>query len=334
MTSIRVLVTGAAGQIAYSLLYSIAKGDVFGSNQTLDLVMLDIKPMMSVLNGVLMELQDCAFPNIKELIATDLEEAAFKDIDVAFLVGSMPRKEGMERKELLKINGKIFQSQGVALDKYAKKNVKILVVGNPANTNAMICAKFAPSIPKENFTAMTRLDQNRATAFVSGKLNILASQVKNVVIWGNHSSTQYPCIDSAEILLGEAYQPAREALKDQSNWIENDFIKLVQQRGAAIISARKLSSAMSAAKAACDHMRDWWFGTKKGVIVSMAVLSDGDHYSIPKGICYSFPVTIDENKHWKIVDGLPITEFSHGKMDLSAKELMEERNDALSFIKD
>ncbi|XP_035128349.1 malate dehydrogenase, cytoplasmic isoform X2 [Callithrix jacchus] len=268
---IRVLVTGAAGQIAYSLLYSIGNGSVFGKDQPIILVLLDITPMMGVLDGVLMELQDCALPLLKDVIATDKEEVAFKDLDVAILVGSMPRREGMERKDLLKANVKIFKSQGAALDKYAKKSVKVIVVGNPANTNCLTASKSAPSIPKENFSCLTRLDHNRAKA------------------------------------------------------------QTVQQRGAAVIKARKLSSAMSAAKAICDHVRDIWFGTPEGEFVSMGVISDGNSYGVPDDLLYSFPVVI-KNKTWKFVEGLPVNDFSREKMDLTAKELTEEKETAFEFL--
>ncbi|XP_062972048.1 malate dehydrogenase, cytoplasmic isoform X1 [Elgaria multicarinata webbii] len=327
---IKVLVTGAAGQIAYSLLYSVAKGDVFGPDQPLVLVMLDITPMMNVLDGVLMELQDCAHPLLREVISTDKEEVAFKDIDVAILVGSMPRKEGMERKDLLKANVKIFKSQGAALDKYAKKTVKVLVVGNPANTNCLIASKSAPSIPKENFSCLTRLDHNRAKAQIALKVGVTAKDVKNVIIWGNHSSTQYPDVNHAKVKVQGKDVGVYEAVKND-NWLKGDFIQTVQQRGAAVIKARKLSSAMSAAKAICDHVRDIWFGTPEGEFISMGVISDGNSYAVPEDLIYSFPVVI-KNKTWKFVEGLPINDFSREKMDATAKELTEERETAVEFL--
>ncbi|XP_034740250.1 malate dehydrogenase, cytoplasmic-like [Etheostoma cragini] len=238
---IRVVVTGAAGQIAYSLLYSIAKGDVFGKDQP---------------------------PPHPEVIPTDKVEVGFKDLDAAILVGSMPRKEGMERKDLLKANVAIFKTQGAALDKYAKKTVKVLVVGNPANTNCLIASKSAPSIPKENFSCLTRLDHNRASSQVAMRCGVSSDKVKNVIIWGNHSSTQYPDVHHAKVNVHGSETPAYDAVKDEA-WLRGDFISTVQQRGAAVIKARKLSSAMSAAKAICDHMRDIWFGTKE-------VSGDGD----------------------------------------------------------
>ncbi|XP_072513857.1 malate dehydrogenase 1Aa, NAD (soluble) isoform X1 [Salminus brasiliensis] len=327
---IRVLVTGAAGQIAYSLLYSIAKGDVFGKDQPIILVLLDIPPMLPVLDGVVMELQDCALPLLREVIPTDKVEVGFKDLDAAILVGSMPRKEGMERKDLLKANVAIFKTQGAALDKYAKKTVKVLVVGNPANTNCLIASKSAPSIPKENFSCLTRLDHNRARSQVAMRVGVSSDKVKNVIIWGNHSSTQYPDVHHAMVNQHGKEVPAYEAVKDDS-WLKGDFISTVQQRGAAVIKARKLSSAMSAAKAICDHMRDIWFGTPDGEFVSMGVYSSGNSYGVADDLMYSFPVVI-KNKSWKVVDGLAINDFSRGKMDATAAELIDERDTALSFL--
>ncbi|KAL7852358.1 hypothetical protein SRHO_G00181430 [Serrasalmus rhombeus] len=337
---IRVLVTGAAGQIAYSLLYSIAKGDVFGKDQPIILVLLDIPPMLPVLDGVVMELQDCAL-HCSEMknahpkfmfaeVPTDKVEVAFKDLDAAILVGSMPRKEGMERKDLLKANVAIFKTQGAALDKYAKKTVKVLVVGNPANTNCLIASKSAPSIPKENFSCLTRLDHNRARSQVAIRVGVSSDKVKNVIIWGNHSSTQYPDVHHAMVDLHGKEVAAFDAVKDET-WLKGDFISTVQQRGAAVIKARKLSSAMSAAKAICDHMRDIWFGTLDGEFVSMGVYSTGNSYGVPDDLMYSFPVMI-KNKSWKVMDGLPINDFSRGKMDATAAELIEERDTALSFL--
>ncbi|KAF4532693.1 hypothetical protein B566_EDAN002929 [Ephemera danica] len=298
---IRVVVTGAAGQIAYSLLYMVAKGEVFGPNQPLILHLLDIPPMMGVIKGVVMELNDCAFPLLADIVPTDNPEVAFKDVDAAFLVGAMPRKEGMERKDLLAANVTIFKAQGQALDRVAKKSVKVLVVGNPANTNALVCSKYAPSIPRENFTAMTRLDQNRATAQIAERLKVGCSKVTKVVIWGNHSSTQFPDVRNATVEIGGAQT------------------KTIQKRGAAVIAARKLSSAMSAAKAACDHMKDWWQGTN-GRWVSMGVVSDAS-YGAPADVVFSFP-------------GLDIDEFARGKLDVTGKELLEEREEALAVCKD
>lgn len=323
---IRVVVTGAAGQIAYSLLYQIAKGDVFGANQPLILHLLDIPPMMEVLGGVVMELEDCALPLLKQIVPTADPNEAFRDISAAFLVGSMPRKQGMERKELLSANVKIFKVQGEALDKYARKDAKVLIVGNPANTNALICSKYAPSIPKQNFTAMTRLDQSRAQYQIAARLSTAVENVKNVIIWGNHSATQYPDVRHAVVSLNGNSVPVYEAVKDDA-WLKGLFIETVQKRGASVIAARKMSSAMSAAKAASDHMRDWWQGTQPDTFVSMGVISDGS-YGTPKDVIFSFPVTI-ANKEWKIVEGLPQDDFSKNLLEKTGNELMEERQEAI-----
>ncbi|EDO41218.1 predicted protein [Nematostella vectensis] len=318
---LRVCITGAAGQIAYSLLYSVAKGDVFGANQPIILHLLDITPMMGALGGVVLELQDCAIPLLHEVVATDDAEKAFTDIDVAILVGAMPRREGMERKDLLSANAKIFEAQGKALDKVAKKTCKILVVGNPANTNCLIAQRWAPSIPKENFSCLTRLDQNRGGSQIAGRLNLRVDQVKNVIIWGNHSATQYPDVNHGKVCVNGNWVAIRDAVKDD-DYLNGEFISTVQKRGAAIIKARKLSSAMSAAKAICDHMRDWWFGTREGEWVSMGVVSDGS-YGIEEGLVYSFPVQICD-RTWKIVQGLSINDFSREKMNATATELKGE----------
>jgi len=327
---VKVLVTGAAGQIAYSLVCKIANGEVFGPNQKVILHMLDIPVAETALNGVVLELQDCAFPLLADIVATVDIETAFKDIDVALLVGAMPRREGMERKDLLAANAKIFKQQGAALDAHAKKTCKVLVVGNPANTNALIAAQCAPSIPKENFSALTRLDHNRAQAQIALRLSekcnsiVSAQDINNVTIWGNHSSTQYPDAFKATI-SGKCCggENVSKALEDDA-WLKNDFITTVQKRGAAIIKARKLSSAMSAAKAICDHTRDWWCGTSKNSWTSMGVWSTGNKYGVPDGIIYSFPVHCADGK-WSIVEGLEVDEFSREKMDATAKELVDER---------
>eukprot|EP00096_Caligus_rogercresseyi_P012725 TRINITY_DN542_c0_g1_i1.p1 TRINITY_DN542_c0_g1~~TRINITY_DN542_c0_g1_i1.p1 ORF type:complete len:332 (-),score=113.82 TRINITY_DN542_c0_g1_i1:147-1142(-) len=322
---IRVVVTGAAGQIGYSLLYQIASGYVFGYDQPLILQLLDIAPAMGVLNGVLMELHDCALPLLSDIVATDDPLVAFKDVDAAFLVGAMPRREGMERKDLLAANVKIFKAQGGALDQVAKKTVKVIVVGNPANTNALICSHYAPSIPKENFSAMTRLDQNRATAQLAIKAGVRIADVKNTIIWGNHSSTQFP--DASQATING--KPAPEVINDDA-WLKETFLPIVQKRGAAVIAARKLSSAMSAAKAACDHVKSWWSGTPSEEFVSMGVFSDGS-YGTPSGIMFSFPVQIDAStKTWKIVQGLSVSDFAKGKLEATAKELCEERDEAMA----
>jgi len=324
---IRVVVTGAAGQIAYSLLYMVAKGDVFGPDQTIILHLLDITPMMGVLEGVVMELADCALPLLRQVVPTADPAVAFKDVSAAFLVGAMPRREGMERKDLLSANVKIFKVQGEALDKHAKKDVKVLVVGNPANTNALICSHYAPSIPRENFTAMTRLDQNRARAHIAVKVNVPIENVKNVIIWGNHSATQFPDVNHATAKIGVVEKSVYDAVNNQS-YLENDFVSIIQKRGAAVIAARKMSSAMSAAKAASDHMKDWWNGTSAGNFVSMGVVSDGS-YGIPKDIVFSFPVEIKDKK-WAIVQGLDVNAFARSKLDVTSQELLEEKDEAMA----
>jgi malate dehydrogenase len=323
---IRVVITGAAGQIAYSLIYQICNGEVFGKDQSLILHLFDITPMLGVLQGLIMEIDDCSLPLVKGVVTTDSEETAFKDVDVALFVGAMPRKEGMERKDLLSANVKIFKAQGLALDKYAKKTVKVLVVGNPANTNCYILAHYAQSIPRENFSCLTRLDHNRAKAQIANRLKVSPDAVKNVIIWGNHSSTQFPDVRTATVTVKGADTPVYEAIKDD-HWLKNDFISTVQKRGAAVIAARKLSSAMSAAKAMCDHMRDWWHGTKDNEWVSMGVISDGS-YGIEKGLVFSYPVKT-KGGHYTIVQNLSLDDWSRDMIEKTQKELVEEKNDAL-----
>jgi len=318
-----VLVTGAAGQIAYSLIFLVAKGDLLGPNTPIILHLLDIPFCQEALGGVVMEITDCAFPLVRGVVATTSVEEAFKDVEYALLVGAFPRREGMERKDLLLKNAAIFKEQGGALDKFAKKSVKVVVVGNPANTNAYLAMTNAPSIPRENFSALTRLDHNRAKAQIADRLHLPFTHVHNVIIWGNHSSTQYPDVSHGYVQCDSGKKPVREAIKDDA-YLNGEFITVVQQRGAAIIKARKLSSAASAAKAIVDHMRDWIFGTSEGEMISMAVASDGS-YGIPKDLIYSFPVTCKDGKY-SIVQGLSIDEFSRGKMDLTAAELTEEKN--------
>jgi malate dehydrogenase len=330
---LRILVTGAAGQIGYSLCIQIARGYVFGFETPIILVMLDIPPMAEILKGVEYELDDCALANLIGVESVTTEEEAFKDIDYAFLVGAMPRKEGMERKDLLAANVKIFKSQGLALAKYSKPTVKVLVVGNPANTNAYICAKYASEkIPVKNFSAMTRLDHNRAIGQIATRCGVDRGSVKKVIIWGNHSSTQFPDVKHAKVIKGGSEIDAYTAVNDIP-WLQNEFISTVQKRGAVIIEKRKLSSAMSAAKAACDHVHDWYFGTKPNYWVSMAVASDGS-YGIPEGLIFSFPVTVDaDTREWKIVQGLELDEFAKQKIAITTKELIAERDDALEVSK-
>lgn len=306
----------------------IANGDVFGKEQKMILHLLDIPPMMGVLEGVVMELADCAFPLLAKVVPTADPAVAFKDVAAAFLVGAMPRKEGMERKDLLSANVKIFKVQGEAMNNYARKDVKVLVVGNPANTNASVCSHYAPSIPKENFSAMTRLDQNRARAQIADRLQVSIEKVNNIIIWGNHSSTQYPDARSGTVLVNGEKKSVYDAVGD-ADFLTKIFVETVQKRGAAVINARKMSSAMSAAKAASDHMRDWFLGTEPGRFVSMGVVSDGS-YNVPKDIVFSFPVEI-KNKQWKIVQGLTIDDFARGKLTITANELLEERTEAMDI---
>ncbi len=314
---VRVAITGAAGQIGYQLCFRIASGDLLGPNQPIILQLLEIPPALDTLKGVVMELDDAAFPLLHGVVATaDLEEG-FKNADYAILVGAKPRGPGMERADLLSENGKIFGPQGKALNAVASRDVKVLVVGNPANTNALIAQANAPDLPPENFTAMTRLDHNRALAQLAGKRGAHHTRIKKMTIWGNHSSTQYP--DLHHCLVDG--KPALDGL--DSTWYSEDFIPTVQQRGAAIIKARGASSAASAASAAIDHIRDWALGTDGDDWVSMAVPSDGS-YGIAPGVIYSFPCTC-ENGKYRIVQGLEINDFSRSRMDATDKELREER---------
>ena len=313
----RVAVTGAAGQIGYSLLFRIAAGEMLGSDQPVILQLVDIPPAMKAVSGVMMELEDCAFPLLAGMEASDDPTTGFRDADVALLVGARPRGKGMLRKDLLEANGAIFTGQGKALSAVASRDVKVLVVGNPANTNAYIAMKNAPDLDPSCFTAMVRLDQNRAMSQVAAKTGRAVTDVKKITIWGNHSATQYPDLFNAEI-DGKSIA----GLIDDQAWIENDFIPTVQQRGKAIIEARGLSSAASAANAAIDHVRDWHLGTPEGNWASMAVPSDGS-YGVPEGIIYGFPCTCGGGK-WSVVQGLEINDFSRAKMDATATELQEE----------
>jgi len=315
--AVRVTVTGAAGQISYALLFRIASGSMLGPNQPVILQLLEITPAMGALEGVVMELNDCAFPLLENVIISDDPEVAFKDSEYALLVGARPRGPGMERKDLLEANAAIFSTQGKAINKVASRDIRVLVVGNPANTNALITASNAPDIDAKQFTAMTRLDHNRALSQLAEKTDSHSSKITRMTIWGNHSNTQYPDISNA-VVDGKAASD----LVDQA-WLENDFIPTVQERGAAIIKARGASSAASAAAAAIDHMRTWALGTNDGDWVSMAIPSDGS-YDIEPGIIYSYPVTCQDGKY-EIVQGLEISEFSRARMDVTENELREER---------
>ena len=316
---VRIAVTGAAGQIGYSILFRIASGAVLGPDQPVILQLLEITPALGALEGVAMELDDCAFPLLAGITRSDDASKAFDGANIAFLVGSRPRTKGMERGDLLEANGAIFTVQGKALSDNAADDVKILVVGNPANTNALIAQQNAPAIAPERFTAMTRLDHNRAKAQLAGKLGGSVNDITHMTIWGNHSATQYPDLFHTEV----GGKVAAEVVGDQA-WIENDFIPTVQKRGAAIIEARGASSAASAASAAIDHMHDWSLGTADGDWVSVALPSDGS-YGVPEGLISSFPCVARDGK-WEIVQGLDIDEFSRGRIDASVGELAEERD--------
>jgi malate dehydrogenase len=318
---IRVAVTGAAGQIGYAILFRIASGEMLGKDQPVILQMLEIpdEKAQKALKGVMMELDDCAFPLLHGMIPAADPMVAFKDAGVALLVGARPRGPGMERKDLLEANGKIFGPQGQALDKVADRNVKVLVVGNPANTNCLIAMKNAPSLKPTQFTAMMRLDHNRATSQVAQKLGKAVTSIRKMTVWGNHSATQYPDVFQAEC-DGKKVWPM---INDQA-WLETSFIPTVQKRGAAIIEARGLSSAASAANAAIDHVRDWSLGTRDGDWVSMGVPSDGS-YGIPEGVLYGHPVTCKGGKY-EIVKGIEVSDFSRKRMDATLKELHEERD--------
>lgn len=321
---VRVTVTGAAGQISYGLLFRIAAGEMLGPDQPVILQLLEITPAMNALNGVVMELDDCAFPLLHGIVATDDPNVGFADADFALLVGAMPRRKGMERKDLLTANSKIFSVQGKAINDHANKDIKVLVVGNPANTNALITMANAPSIKHGNITAMTRLDHNRALSQLATKTGRHSTDVKKLTIWGNHSSTQYPDISHATI-SGES-----AAQQIEQDWYRGTFIPTVQKRGAAIIEARGASSAASAANAAIDHIRTWESGTNEGDWVSMAIPSDGS-YGIDEGLIYSFPCTCSDGVY-KIVQGLEIDEFSREKMDASMAELKEERDEVKELL--
>jgi malate dehydrogenase len=311
-------VTGAAGQIGYSLVFRIARGDLLGPDQPVVLSMLEITPALGALNGVVMELMDCAFPLLHGVETSDDAARAFEGVNYALLVGSRPRTKGMERKDLLEANGAIFTVQGKALAAGAADDLRVLVVGNPANTNCLIAMNNAGSVPRERFTAMTRLDHNRAKAQLAAKCGVQVASVTNMTIWGNHSATQYPDVYNAKV----DGKPA-SALVDH-DWTEREFIPTVQQRGAAVLEARGASSAASAASAALDHVRDWALGTPSGDWVSMAVCSDGS-YDVPEGLISGFPCTT-ENGAWKIVPGLDANDFSRSRIDASVRELGEERD--------
>ena len=321
---VNVAITGAAGQIGYALAFRVASGQMLGADQPVNLHLLEITPALGALQGVVMELNDCAFPTLNKVVATDDAKVAFKDLDVGLLVGARPRGPGMERKDLLLANAQIFSAQGKALDAVAKRDVRILVVGNPANTNALIAQRNAPGLNPRNFTAMVRLDHNRGLAQLAEKAGSHVTRIKKMTIWGNHSSTQYP--DLHHTLVDG--KPAL-SLVDQK-WYAETFIPVVQQRGAAIIKARGASSAASAASAAIDHVRDWVKGTADGDWTSMGIPSDGS-YGIAPGVIYGYPVTC-KNGEYQIVQGLAINDFSRQRMDATHKELLEEKDGVKELI--
>ncbi|MGP4906829.1 malate dehydrogenase [Psychrobacter faecalis] len=321
---LRVAVTGAAGNISYAMLFRIASGEMLGKDQPVILQLLEITPALDALKGVVMELEDCAFPLLADIVQTDDATVAFKDVDYALLVGARPRGPGMERKDLLEANAAIFSAQGKALNDVASRDVKVLVVGNPANTNALIAQRNAPDLDPRNFTAMTRLDHNRAIAQLAGNTDSTVNDVKKMIIWGNHSSTQYPDLTAATV----NGKPALDLV--DRDWYENTYIPEVQQRGAAIIKARGASSAASAANAAIAHMSTWALGSDENDWVSMGVYSNGE-YGIAEGLIYSFPVTC-KNGDWSIVDGVDVSsDFSKEKMAATEQELSEER-DAVAHL--
>jgi malate dehydrogenase len=321
---VRVAVTGAAGQIGYALNFRIASGAMLGPDQPVILQLLEVPQAQEALKGVVMELNDCAFPLLADVVATDRPEEAFKDADYALLVGARPRGPGMERKDLLEANAQIFSVQGKAMDQHASRDIRVLVVGNPANTNALIAASNAKSLDRRQFTAMTRLDHNRAVYQIAAKLGQHVNDVRRVTIWGNHSSTQYPDLHHATV-------GGKAALEQvDAGWYADEFIPVVQQRGAAIIKARGSSSAASAASAAIDHMRTWALGSAEGDWVSMGIPSDGS-YGIPEGVVYSYPV-ICKNGQYQIVQGLEINGFSRARMDATYQELNEEREGVAALL--
>lgn len=322
---VTVVVTGACGNIAYSIIFMIAKGDMLGYDQPIELRLLDIPAFSANLDGVAMEIKDCAFPLVSNIVCTTDYTTAFKDADIALLIGAKPRGPGMDRADLLKANAAIFAGQGKAINDHAKKTIKVLVVGNPANTNALIAMKNAPSIPPTAFHAMTRLDFNRANAQVAEKLNVSAEKVKNVIIWGNHSNTMYPDVSSAVVVdyPNQGHVTPVAAAVNDKEWIAKTFVNTVALRGGAIIKARGKSSAASAAKAAVDHIHDWVIGTPKGEFVAMSVVSDGS-YGVPPGLIFSFPC-VAQNGHYKIVQGIQLDEVAKAKIAANVKELEEEK---------
>jgi len=329
VTPLNVCITGAAGQLAYSLIFSVTAGRMFGPYQPVNLRLLDIPKMLDSMKGIVMELEDCAFPLLSGVVATASPAEAFKDVNVVLMLGAFPRGPGMERKDLLKLNTNIFKEQGQALDQFAARDVKVVVVGNPANTNCLTLKTHAPTLPANCFSALTRLDQNRAVSYVASKLNVPVNDVDNVIIWGNHSNTQYPDYTHAIVRDAKGAPSSVSSAIQDSEWQQKVFIPQVQQRGLEVIRQRKTGSAASAAKAVVDHTHSWLFGTSSGEYVSMAVTSDGS-YGVPSGLISSFPVTC-KGGEFKIVDNLSIDAFSRTMIDKTVQELVEERAIASSY---
>eukprot|EP01126_Amoeba_proteus_P021438 TRINITY_DN2177_c0_g1_i6.p1 TRINITY_DN2177_c0_g1~~TRINITY_DN2177_c0_g1_i6.p1 ORF type:complete len:370 (-),score=60.09 TRINITY_DN2177_c0_g1_i6:102-1211(-) len=329
---IRVLITGSAGNIGYALAFGIAEGNAFGPHQPVILHLLEIEPAKKALEGVKMELDDGAFPLLVGIVATTDPVTAFKDVNVIVMVGAFPRQKGMERKDLLERNASIFRQQGSLIEQYASRKVKILVVGNPANTNCLIASRFAPSIPSDQWSCLTRLDQNRAITQISTRLGVSAGNVKNIIIWGNHSSTQYPDCASAFAVSPTGDVNSVTSLFDET-YLRGEFVETVQKRGAAVIATRGASSAQSAARAIVCHLRDWFLGTPRGEYVSMGIISDGS-YGVPRGLVFSFPVTVDSDSgRYSIVQGLPLDDFAKEKIRITTQELLEERDQVFKFLK-
>jgi malate dehydrogenase len=329
---VKVVVTGAAGNIAYAILFMIGQGKLLGDDQPIELRLLDIPAMSNAIKGVIMELSDCAYPVLTKIVGTTDYKTAFENIDIALLIGAKPRGPGMQRKDLLTANGAIFAGQGKALNQYASRNVKVCVVGNPANTNAMIAMTNAPDLPKTAFSAMTRLDQNRAASQLADRLKVPVDDVKNVIIWGNHSKTQVPDVNHGVIEsfpFPSLRAPIRAAVNNNA-YLDSEFMSTVQDRGAAIIKAHEKSSAASAASSCVDHVRDWVLGTKKGEYVSMGVYSDGKTYGVPEGLIFSFPCQC-YNGQYHIVKGLPIDANTQKLIAATTKELQEEKAEASSL---
>jgi malate dehydrogenase len=324
---VTVTVTGGAGQVAYALLFRLASGEVFGPDTPITLIIKEVPQFVGKLEGVKMELEDCAFPLLREVRVTDTDEDAFKGSNWALLVGAAPRGPGMERKDLLALNGASFKEQGAAINKVASDDIRVVVVGNPCNTNCLIAMHHAPDVPRDRFSALTRLDQNRGMAQLAQKAGVPVHEVTNLAIWGNHSSTQYPDFENARI----GGKPAPEVIEDR-NWLENTFIETVQKRGAAIIAARGTSSAASAANAVLDHVRSMINPTPGGDWFSAAVPSDGNHYGVPEGLIYGFPCQSDGKGDIAIVEGVKLSDFARGKLATTTEELMGERNDVQELL--